>query len=136
MGSKMWKIINTGLSSVLLFKRCCFIYVYIMFWVGLCTHECRCLQRLKEGAGPLQLQYQEVMSQPAWVLGTELRTFARTVHALFILFVCEAGSLLKSHLKVLEFTPTFEQYMVLTSSRSLQTLIFIVSLIVWRCLGH
>lgn len=57
-----------------------------LIWIR--AHECRCLRSLKEDTGPLELQCQEVISQPTQVLRTELRTFAKVVHALFVCLFC------------------------------------------------
>lgn len=48
--------------------------------VGVCAHEYRYSQRQEEGIGkPLELKPEVAVNLLTWVLGTELRSLARTV---------------------------------------------------------
>ena len=54
-------------------------------WVCVSVYECmpfvyRCLQKPKEGTGPLELELQ-VFESPEWVLGTELGSSGRAAGA-------------------------------------------------------
>lgn len=59
-----------------------FILNYVCLCVGRkweCAHEARFLWRPRRVSDPLELA---VVSYLMWMLGTELKSFARTVHAL------------------------------------------------------
>lgn len=58
-----------------------FYYVYVCFWGGVWTCECW-RPWSPDISGPPDVELQEVVSCPSWVLGTELWSFIRAVPAL------------------------------------------------------
>lgn len=63
--------------------------------VCICMHECKCLPRPDEGVGSLELEMEVVVSQPVWLLGTELWSSIRAGCTLKHGAVSDLHSLLK-----------------------------------------
>lgn len=77
--------------------------VYVCVGVCKCMHECKCLPRPEEGVGSQELELQVVVSQPVWLLGTELWSSIRAACALKHGATSALHSLLKlalSHMNV------------------------------------
>lgn len=79
-GSNTWQVSSAKSVSVIFqnCKLCTCLCVCIWVW----AYEGRCLQRVENVVGSLQLELQVVVRHPTWVLGTGLRPSARTVYAL------------------------------------------------------
>lgn len=62
---------------IFLLELCAYLYVQVCVWV----HEHTCFQKPEKVLDPLELEFQKVMGHLTWVVGTELRSFAKTVCA-------------------------------------------------------
>lgn len=72
---------NSVKMTVYLFCFMFKLYVYVCVCVWVCAHECKCWQRPERALGPPELELQMVLNHPTWILGTEFRSSARTLHS-------------------------------------------------------